>query len=96
MYCAIAAIGGAVFLLLAGRISRSAGADRRAAHRLFAFSIFYLFALFAALLIDHGGGSFSTTRASHGGRTVRSAQAKLPPGAVRNASSFTTFSTFEV
>jgi protoheme IX farnesyltransferase len=96
MYGAIAAIGGAVFLLLAGRISRSAGADRRAAHRLFAFSIFYLFALFAALLIDHGGGSFSTTRASHGGRTVRSAQAKLPPGAVRNASSFTTFSTCEV
>ena len=56
MYGAIAAFCGAIFLLLAGRISRSAGADRRAAHRLFIFSIFYLFALFAALLIDHRGG----------------------------------------
>jgi protoheme IX farnesyltransferase len=65
MYGAIAAIGGAVFLLLAGRISRSAGADRRAAQRLFVFSIFYLFALFAALLIEHGS-------ASHGGRAVSS------------------------
>jgi protoheme IX farnesyltransferase len=96
MYGAIAAIGGAVFLLLAGRIRRSAGADRRAAHRLFAFSIFYLFALFAALLIDHGGGSFSTTRASHSGRTARSAHAELPPCAVRTASSLINFSTGEV
>jgi protoheme IX farnesyltransferase len=95
-YGAIAAIGGAVFFLLASRISRSAGADRRTAHRLFAFSIFYLFALFAALLIDHGGGSFSTTRASHGGRTVRSAHAELPPGTVRTASSLINFSKGEV
>jgi protoheme IX farnesyltransferase len=96
MYGAIAAIGGAVFLLLAGQISRSTGADRRAAHRLFAFSIFYLFALFAALLIDHGGGSFLTTRASHSARTVRSACAELPPGAVRTASSLINFSKGEV
>jgi heme o synthase len=59
-YGAIAAVCGAVFLLFAGRINRSAGADRRAAHRLFVFSIVYLFALFAALLIDHGGSSLAT------------------------------------
>jgi protoheme IX farnesyltransferase len=57
IYGAIAAIGGAVFLLLARWLNGSAGADRRAAHRLFVFSIFYLFVLFAALLVDHGSGS---------------------------------------
>jgi heme o synthase len=95
-YGAIAAPCGAAFLVLAGRINGSAGVDRRAAHRLFGFSIFYLFALFAALLIDHGSGSLSTTRASHDGRTVRSAHAALPPGTVRNAGSFTNFSAGEV
>ena len=96
MYGAIAAFCGAIFLLLAGRISRSAGADRRAAHRLFMFSIFYLFALFAALLIDHGGGLFSTMRSSHGASTARSAHAELQPGAVRTASSLINFSGGEV
>jgi protoheme IX farnesyltransferase len=95
-YGAIAAVGGAVFLLLAGRIERSAGVDRSAAHRLFVFSIFYLFALFAALLIDHGGGSLSTMRSSHGSRTVGSVHAELRRGVVRTASSFTNLSTGEV
>jgi heme o synthase len=63
-YGAIAVVCGAVFVLLARRINRSAGLDRRAAHRLFVFSIVYLFALFAALLIDHGSGSLSTMRLS--------------------------------
>src|SRR6478736_2409714 len=67
IYGVIAAICGALFLLLAFQLSRSTGADRRAAHRLFVFSIFYLFALFAALLVDHGGESFRRTRASHAG-----------------------------
>ena len=44
------------------QLNRSIGADRRAAHRLFVFSISYLFVLFAALLVDHGGGSFSPMR----------------------------------
>ena len=64
IYGAIAAICGALFLLLALQLNRSTGADRRAAHRLFVFSIFYLFVLFAALLVDHGGDSFSPMRAS--------------------------------
>jgi protoheme IX farnesyltransferase len=58
VYDVIAAIGGAVFFLRALQLNKSAGTDRRAAHRLFVFSIFYLFALFAALLIDRGGSSF--------------------------------------
>ena len=68
IYGAIVAICGALFLLLALQLNRSIEADRRAAHRLFVFSIFYLFVLFAALLIDHGGDSFSPMRSSHDGR----------------------------
>jgi protoheme IX farnesyltransferase len=57
VYGAIAAICGALFLLLARRLNESVEVDRRVAHRLFVFSIFYLFVLFAALLVDHGSGS---------------------------------------
>jgi protoheme IX farnesyltransferase len=53
LYGAIVATCGALFVLLALQLNRSAGDDRRTAHRLFAFSIFYLFVLFSALLIDH-------------------------------------------
>jgi heme o synthase len=42
---------GAIFVSLAVRLAKSSTADRRAAQRLFAFSIAYLFALFTALLI---------------------------------------------
>ena len=52
------------------------------------FSIFYLFVLFAALLVDHGGDSFSPMRTSHADRTVGSVHAELLPGAVRSACSF--------
>src|SRR5215469_1060623 len=58
IYGAVATVCGALFLLLAYRLNKS-GTDRRAAHGLFLFSISYLFVLFAALLIDHGGGSNS-------------------------------------
>jgi protoheme IX farnesyltransferase len=83
-YGAVATICGALFLVLAGQLNRSAGADRRAAHRLFVFSIFYLFALFAVLLIDHGSGSFSPMRSRHGGSGV-SVHAELKSGSVRSA-----------
>lgn len=86
VYGAIAAICGALFLLLARQLNRSIEAGRRAAHRLFVFSIFYLFVLFTALLIDHGNGSFSSTRSSHGGHGVP-AHTELLPGAVRSACS---------
>jgi protoheme IX farnesyltransferase len=70
--------------LLALQLTRNVGADRRTAHRLFVFSISYLFVLFAALLIDHGGGSFSPTRSSHDDRAGTSVHAELPPGAIRS------------
>jgi len=96
VYGAIAAICGAFFLLLAGQLNRSTGTDRHAAHRVFVFSIFYLFVLFAALLLDHGGDSFSLMRASHAGRATGSVHAELLPGAVRSARSFINLSTSEV
>src|SRR5882724_4728421 len=91
IYGAIAAICGACFLLLALQLNSRIGADRRAAHRLFVFSIFYLFALFAALLIDHGSGSFSATRLSQAGRGA-SVHAELLPGADRSACCTVNFS----
>jgi protoheme IX farnesyltransferase len=84
VYGAIATICGAFFLLLALQLNRSMGNDRRAAHRLFVFSIFYLFVLFAALLID-GGGSFSPTRSAQDDRKGASMHAELVPGVVRDA-----------
>ncbi|MEQ1618236.1 MAG: heme o synthase [Terricaulis sp.] len=59
IYALASLAGGALFLFLAGRVlaSRAGEGDKtqdRRAGILFAFSIFYLFALFAALLIDHG------------------------------------------
>jgi heme o synthase len=96
MYGVIAAICGALFLLLALQLNRSTETDRRAPHRLFAFSIPYLFVLFAALLVDHGGGSLSPIRSSRDGYTVGSVHAELLAGAVRSAHSFINLSTGEV
>jgi protoheme IX farnesyltransferase len=84
VYGAISAGSGVLFLLLAGQLNRSIAADRRTAHRLFLFSISYLFVLFAALLIDHRGGPASSVRASHEARVVGSVHAFLP-GDVRSA-----------
>jgi heme o synthase len=68
VYGATALVCGAVFLWLAFRLRRSADADRRAAHRLFVFSIVYLFALFAALLVDHRGSPWPSMLAPPGAR----------------------------
>jgi protoheme IX farnesyltransferase len=54
IYGATAVICGTIFVSLAWRLHRSMATDRVAANRLFAFSIFYLFALFAALLASGG------------------------------------------
>ncbi|MDX2276343.1 MAG: heme o synthase [Hyphomonadaceae bacterium] len=61
IYTSIAGLGGTLFLVLAWRVYRSrAGegiaAEDKHARMLFGFSIFYLFALFAALLTEHGLG----------------------------------------
>ena len=60
VYGATAVICSTALVLLAIQLGRTNDADRRVAHRLFAFSITYLFVLFAALLVDHGGSSLSS------------------------------------
>jgi heme o synthase len=60
LYAAVSAIGGALFVFMALVLARSktgeGGAGNAPAGRLFAYSIFYLFALFAALLIERALG----------------------------------------
>jgi len=55
------------------------------------FSIVYLFVLFAALLVDHGGQSFSSMALSQDGR-IGWAHAELTPGAARSACCSVNFS----
>jgi len=50
LYALVAGVSGTIFIVLALQLFRSGDTDRRPAHRLFAFSILYLFVLFAALL----------------------------------------------
>jgi protoheme IX farnesyltransferase len=85
VYGAIAAICGTLFLLLAFQLNNNIGTDRRAAHRLFVFSIVYLFVLFAALLLDHSGRSFSPMRSSLDDRIDGYVRAELQSRAVRGA-----------
>ncbi len=74
LYLTGAALFGAVFLALAVRLIRSrAGEDEatpgdfKAAKSLFAFSILYLFALFALVIAEHGAGlHMPVTGALHG------------------------------
>jgi protoheme IX farnesyltransferase len=53
IYGATATVCGTIFVVLAFRLRWSNGANPRDPSRLFAFSLFYLFVLFAALLGDH-------------------------------------------
>jgi protoheme IX farnesyltransferase len=55
IYGVTAIIGGTLFVRLALRLRTAGAFYRRAAHRLFGFSIVYLSVLFAALLADSGG-----------------------------------------
>jgi heme o synthase len=87
IYGGTVVICGVLFLVLALQLNRSAAADRRAAHRLFVFSIAYLFLLFASLLVDHDG-SASAPVSSRDERASASAPAARPPGAVRDVRTF--------
>jgi len=60
IYGAVAGICGALFVVLAWQLRRAGAADRRAAHRLFAFSIVYLLVLFAALLASNSSSRSSS------------------------------------
>jgi protoheme IX farnesyltransferase len=87
IYGVIVAICGGFFLFLALQLNRSAGADRRAAHRLFVFSIAYLFLLFASLLVDHNGGAIALKRDD---------RANASPSATRQPSAAHSVCTFNV
>ena len=90
IYGAAAAICGAMLVVLAWQLRRSREADGRAAHRLFAFSILYLFVLFAALLASNGGNRWSSmlsARAARDGRIAVQAASVARP--VRTARSST-------
>jgi heme o synthase len=56
LYGAVAAVTGAVMLVLAGRVYLERRPAERASRQLFAFSILYLFLLFAVLLMERGFG----------------------------------------
>ena len=96
IYGVTAAICAAVLIALASQLKRSSETDRRAAHRLFAFSIAYLFLLFAALLIDHATEPWSSALASGARISAGSARAETLPRLVRTACRSTTASTGEV
>jgi protoheme IX farnesyltransferase len=68
IYGATAVTCSVLLVVLALRLNRSSTSDRRAARRLFVFSISYLFLLFAALLADHVGEPGSSTLSTRGAR----------------------------
>jgi protoheme IX farnesyltransferase len=97
IYCAAAVVCGTIFAVLAMQLSRSRGADRRAAHRLFAFSIVYLFALFASLLAGNGGNRWPSMLSVPAAPTrVGSLQAESPARSVRPAPGSNELSSDEV
>jgi len=94
IYGAAAMACGAILVVLAIQLQRSDKADRRAPRRLFAFSIVYLFVLFAALLIDHAA---QPPRSASSYRTDAGAAHAVPmPRVVRTAGTSITTGTDEV
>jgi protoheme IX farnesyltransferase len=96
IYGATAVVCGGLFVGLALRLDRSSKVDRKAAHRLFAFSIVYLFLLFAALLtgsIGNRGPSTPSWRAASA--CSEPAQAKVFPTALQTACNSTSASADE-
>ena len=70
VYGATAAICGAILIVLALRLRSSRASNRQAANRLFAFSIFYLFVLFAALLTGNSSDRWSPTLSARAAPTA--------------------------
>jgi protoheme IX farnesyltransferase len=96
IYAAVATICGAIFVVLAFRLRRSRETERREASRLFVFSIFYLFLLFAALLADHGGGASSILSSRSARPGAASLQTECSTWLVRTACTFTNVRADEV
>src|SRR6516164_6716875 len=87
LFGTVAVICGTILVALAFQLHGTKGTNRRAAQRLFAFSILYLFALFAALLASDLGNRWSSMLLPHAESSLTS-----PPhragllGNVRNSS----------
>jgi protoheme IX farnesyltransferase len=96
IYGATAAIGGAILVALAMRLRNSRGVYLRAAQRLFAFSIAYLFLLFGALLADHSANRSSEPSSGGVRSCAESARTELLTGPIRPACSFANLSEDEV
>jgi heme o synthase len=56
IYGVVAAVTGAIMLVLAVQVLRERAPAERASRNMFAFSILYLFLLYAVLLVDRGWG----------------------------------------
>ncbi len=96
IYGATAVVCGGIFVVLALQLDRSSKADRKAAHRLFAFSIAYLFLLFAALLIGSISNRGSSTPSWHAASACSElAQAEVFPSALQTACNSTSASADE-
>ena len=85
IYGIVAVVCGAILVALAAQLSRGHAAARRSAHRMFAFSIVYLFVVFAALLT--GSDRWLTMFARAPATVALSQPASLPGnvGAVRSS-----------
>jgi protoheme IX farnesyltransferase len=70
IYGATAAICGAILVVFALQLRSSRASNRQAASRLFAFSIFYLFVLFAALLTGSSSDRWSSTLSARAAPTA--------------------------
>jgi protoheme IX farnesyltransferase len=87
IYGAAAAVGGTIFLVLALQLAMSSESDRRTAHRLFGYSIVYLFMLFAALLASNGGAPSSLPSARAVPSAAGSVEDRSRPRSIRAVSS---------
>jgi protoheme IX farnesyltransferase len=97
IYGLAAAICGVILVGLAWQLDRNRHADRGAAHRLFGFSILYLFVLFAALLAGSGNDRWPSKFSLRDALTdVGAAQADPLPRPVRTAATPISVKTDEV
>jgi protoheme IX farnesyltransferase len=86
MYGAVAAVCGAVFIVRALRLGSGDHVGRLAAERLFAFSVLYLFLLFAALLASNASNRWSFMPSAHAAPTAAaSVEARVPRAPLSDA-----------
>jgi heme o synthase len=95
IYGVTALVCGALFVVLAFHLRCVSDGDRQAPHRLFAFSILYLFLLFGTLAASNSN-RWSTTFPARVSATVRSSDAAFLPSDVRSARSPVTINVDEV